>query len=262
MPSYWNDVPRSITANLQTVEAGCAEYATAAVVVSGTYAGVNLTFEASVNDGGTWVTVQAVQADANTVVTATGALTSTTRGYKLNVSPFNRVRVRTTAYTSGTMVVVWSCALAPGEPVPSTQSHAITGTVTTAPAAGVLLIGDVSAGVRTTATNALLGYHLVSAASTNAAVVKASAGRLYGWSLLNTAASPRYVKLHNTATTPTAGTGVVRTIAIPTGGLAQLILPHGHSFATGIGITAVTEAADNGTTGIGANEVVGELWYA
>jgi hypothetical protein len=161
------------------------------------------------------------------------------------------------------MNVIWSGSDG-GEPVAAVQTHAVTGsgTFTTAPAAGTNLIGDVSQGVRTTATNAVSAAHLVSAASTNATVAKASAGRVYGWSFLNTNAAIRYVKLHNSATTPTAGASVVRTIGIPAGGLAQLYIPHGHSFATGIAYTTVTEGADNGTTGVGAGDIVGELFYA
>jgi hypothetical protein len=60
--------------------------------------------------------------------------------------------------------------------------------------------------------------HLVSAATTNLTNVKASAGQLYGWCIFNTNAAVRYVKLHNTAGTPTAGTAIVQTIAVPAGG--------------------------------------------
>jgi hypothetical protein len=43
----------------------------------------------------------------------------------------------------------------------------------------------------------LLNAHLVSAASANATSIKTGPGRVYGWSIGNTNAAARYVKLHN-----------------------------------------------------------------
>ena len=83
-----------------------------------------------------------------------------------------------------------------------------------------------------------------SAASTNAAVVKASAGRVLGWQLANTTASWVYVKLHNQTTTPTAGAGVLRTIAIPPNGKSEFAQEGGIAFTTGIGLTTTAGAAD------------------
>lgn len=128
--------------------------------------------------------------------------------------------------------------------------------------AGASLIGDVSMQYRAGSTGAASGTHLVSAATTNPTVVKASAGRVVGWSFANTTASWRYVKLHNQTTSPTAGTGVVRTIAIPPNGLAQQSIPGGIAFTTGIALTTVTGAADSDTTVVAANDIVGDLFFA
>ncbi len=125
-----------------------------------------------------------------------------------------------------------------------------------------VIIGDVAEGVRATTTNAVSGFHRVAAGSGDAVNVKSTPGRLYGWSFQNVAATPRFVKLHNTAGTPTAGSGVVRTIGIPANGNASLWLNAGHFFSTGIGMTIVTGAADADATGATAGDVVGELWYA
>ena len=138
-------------------------------------------------------------------------------------------------------------------PLPVTQPALIASTA---------IIGDVSLAARATTTNALLALHRISTADTNAAIVKNGAGRLYGWSLSNSSNGWRYVKFHNQTTTPTAGSGVVRTIGIPAGGTRELLLDHGTFFSAGIGMTIVTEAADAGTTGIGAGEVVAEIFYA
>lgn len=124
------------------------------------------------------------------------------------------------------------------------------------------LIGDVGLNYRGNATGAASGAHIVSAANTNATVVKAGAGRVVGWSLYNTNAAVRFVKLHNQATTPTAGSGVVRTIAIPPNGVSNFTLEGGIAFATGIALTIVTGAADADATAVGLNDVVGDLFFA
>lgn len=104
--------------------------------------------------------------------------------------------------------------------------------------------------------------HLVSAASANPTVVKASPGTVLGWVLANTSAAWRYVKLHDQAAAPTPGAGVAQTIAIPPNGLAQFASPGGIPYAAGIGLTVVTGAADTDATAVGAGEVVGDLFFA
>jgi hypothetical protein len=143
----------------------------------------------------------------------------------------------------------------------------VSGTVTAnigtgAIAAGTNAIGDVGIQFRANATGAASGAHVVSAASTNPTVVKASAGRVLGWCLTNTAASIRYVKFHNQATSPTAGAGVVRTIGIPAGQTVALALLGGIAFTTGIAITIVTGAADSDAVAVAANDVVGDIFFA
>jgi hypothetical protein len=146
-------------------------------------------------------------------------------------------------------------------------SVGVVGTVTTSftqPAlvAGTAAIGDVGQQYRANATGAASGTHLVSAATTNATVVKASAGRVLGWFFINTNAAIRYVKLHNQTTTPTAGTGVVRTIGIPANGVASFTLEGGIAFSTGIALTTVTGAADADNTAVGLNDIIGDIFFA
>lgn len=147
----------------------------------------------------------------------------------------------------------------PGTVVLGAGASAI-GSVTIGAAAN--LIGDVGQQYRTNSGGAASGAHIVSAAGTNAAVVKAGAGRVVGWSLTNTNAAWRYVKLHNQTTTPTAGIGVVRTIAIPPNGVSNFALEGGIAFATGIALTTVTGAADADATAVGANDIIGDLFFA
>lgn len=129
-------------------------------------------------------------------------------------------------------------------------------------AAGTAAIGDVGVQYRATSTGAASGAHIVSAAGTNVANIKASAGRLLGYVLTNNAATKVYVKFHNTAGTPTAGAGVVRSIGIPAGQTVNFTIEGGISFATGIGVSIVTGAADSDATGVAANDVVGDIFFA
>jgi hypothetical protein len=121
-----------------------------------------------------------------------------------------------------------------------------------------------------TAINALktpaTPYKLVSAATTNATSLKASAGVIYGIQVTNVNASPRYLKLYNKASAPTVGTDTpVKTLIIPgnaTGAGSNVPIPvRGINFSTGIAFALTTEATDAGTTGVAANEIVVNIDY-
>jgi hypothetical protein len=103
--------------------------------------------------------------------------------------------------------------------------------------------------------------HLISGASTNATNVKGSAGQVYGWTIFNTNAATRYVKLHNTAGTPTAGASVVQTIAVPPSGGNNWSSETGIAFGTGIAFTTVTGTADADSAAVGANDLVIDIFY-
>lgn len=108
---------------------------------------------------------------------------------------------------------------------------------------------------------ALLAHKLISAATTNATSMKASAGRLATGRVANTHATAwRYLKFYNKASAPTVGTDVpVHTLAIPPGqsiSLLDLCGNYGISFATGIAYAITGAAADNDTTAIGAGDVI------
>lgn len=107
---------------------------------------------------------------------------------------------------------------------------------------------------------------VISAASTNATSVKASAGQVFTIIAVNTNAAVRYLKLYNKASAPTVGTDTpVLTIPIPgnaagagvsidTGGM-------GIAFATGIALAITTGVADADTGAVAANEIVVNLLY-
>ena len=104
-------------------------------------------------------------------------------------------------------------------------------------------------------------YHLVSAASTNPSVVKASAGTVNGWYIYNSNGSARKVAFHNIATTPTAGSGVVYSLVIPPLSAANVSFPDGITFTTGIAITTVTGLADSDVAAVALNDLVINIFY-
>jgi hypothetical protein len=107
-------------------------------------------------------------------------------------------------------------------------------------------------------TNALVA-HLVAAASTNAASIKGSAGTLMGVRVFNNAGYPIYVKFHNTAGVPTAGTGVIETVGVQAGTSVRFVL--GRAYATGIGVTMVKGLTDADATVLAANDAVVDIFY-
>ncbi|OXE37448.1 MAG: hypothetical protein CGW95_01475 [Phenylobacterium zucineum] len=78
----------------------------ALVVLSGTFS-ATMIFEGTV-DGTNWFPIQAARADVNSSVTTAGlalAFTAQAFGYKLDLNGVTQVRVRCTAFTSGTVNV-------------------------------------------------------------------------------------------------------------------------------------------------------------
>jgi len=114
---------------------------------------------------------------------------------------------------------------------------------------------------------ATLPFRLISAASTNATSVKASAGKITtitAVSINETTVS--YLKIYDKATAPTVGTDVpVMTIPVPTniqGAGIVVSIPNGVTFSNGIAIAVTGGVADSDTTAVLADEVVINLTYA
>lgn len=102
----------------------------------------------------------------------------------------------------------------------------------------------------------------LAAASTNATSVKGSAGQVFGWFIYNASASAKFLKLYNTASAPTAGSGTpVMTIPIPATSAANCEFANGIAFGTGIGFTMTGAVADNDTTALAANDLILNLLY-
>jgi hypothetical protein len=111
------------------------------------------------------------------------------------------------------------------------------------------------------ATGGLTTYHLVSAATTNATNIKASAGQVFGWYIYNSNAAARKVVFHNSAAAPTAGASVFFAIVIPPSSGANVEFGNGIAFSAGIGITTVTDLTDAGATAVAANDLIINIFY-
>ena len=105
---------------------------------------------------------------------------------------------------------------------------------------------------------AISTFRRVTTAGTNAVNVKASAGSLITVHITNFTDVLIYVKFHNTAGTPTAGSGVVFVVGCQAGMIRDVYV--GRDFATGIGMTVVAGAPDANNAAVLADAVV-EVGY-
>lgn len=123
----------------------------------------------------------------------------------------------------------------------------------------------VSQGLDGVAQDGWTPARLISAASTNATSLKASAGQLGFIYAINLNAAVRYLKLYNKASAPTVGTDTpIATLPIPasaTGAGFMIPIPGGVNFTTGIAYALTTGVADSDTGAVAANEILLFLGY-
>lgn len=104
-----------------------------------------------------------------------------------------------------------------------------------------------SAPVQATA-GGLTGFRRLATADTNLAVVKAAAGRVYGYQISNPSAAAKFVRLYNKATAPVIAADtalILRTIMVPAGGIAFYHVGAGLAgFAAGIEAAARSVARE------------------
>jgi hypothetical protein len=108
----------TIVATNGTVQTSVIDAAGAGCIVFGTYV-ASLIFESSLDGGTNWVPVQGQQIDTGVITSTPGALTSTTRAWEFGTSGMTHIRVRATAYTSGTVAVAWVATAIAADPVVS-----------------------------------------------------------------------------------------------------------------------------------------------
>jgi hypothetical protein len=133
------------------------------------------------------------------------------------------VRVNVTTLSGGNVIISGASSLTPAEPLQGT-----------------------------------IPSHYLSSASTNSTLVKAAAGLIIDGVAQNTGASTVYLKLYDTATAPTCGSGTpVATLAVPNGGApVKFGTPLGLGFVNGIGFCITGAIADADTTSAVVGAVV------
>lgn len=198
-------------------------------------------FEGSIDstDGidGTWFGIQAARTNANTI-DLTAALTlaagvSQAYAWEASVNAVRWIRIRCTIAATASTIPTWTVIRGSyaTEPIPALQTHAVTGS------------GNFS-----TAPGAATTLNAVSAATTNATLIKSTAGNLMELTVFNPTAALVYVKLYNKTSAPTVGTDVpIATIPVPVNGLVNMAFgSNGKRFGTGISyaITAGPLATD------------------
>lgn len=106
-------------------------------------------------------------------------------------------------------------------------------------------------------------HRTISAATTNATVVKASSAQLVGIVASNVNAAVRYLKLYNKATAPTVGTDVpLLTLSLPLGGVPVVAsFGDGIPFSAGLSFALTTGLADADTAAVAASEIIVQLLY-
>lgn len=208
------------------------------------------------NDNVTWVTSQTVSSATGAAITTfTAAILATTAVY----ARYFRLRL-STATTGGTTTLSVQQFDFFGSP--TTQATSIT----TLPslAVGSNLIGDVGIQYRALGSGAASFVSVQSPATPAVATIKASATRLIGYYLQNSATTLRSVKIFN-ATAPTLGTTAASfEIDIPANGISQLHFEGGLSFLTAstYSVTSAKGLTDNTATGLALNDVSGFIAFA
>jgi len=109
-------------------------------------------------------------------------------------------------------------------------------------------------------------FHLVSAASNNAQIVKGGAGTVSAIWCTNINAEIAFLKFFDVATLPNPATDAAHFVCgIPGGEAAgaggSLAIPGGLCFSNGIAFAIVTGAADGNNTGVALGEVVVSFVY-
>lgn len=224
---------------------------------TGTFSAVNCAFEWSLESTWetNWFSVQAVRSNANTIETTTWSLSAQpVYAWELSVNGLKRIRVRCTALWTGVQswrFVLWTYAT---EPIPAAQTtgiQAISWSVTSLP------------GTPATTTGYSTHSSIVSAANTNATLVKAWATVVGSMQISNSSTSWRYVKLYDKVTAPVVwdSSAIKKNIGVPPGDTLLLNFSTHIRFALGLGMRITANPAVSDDTAIGANEVIVNISY-
>lgn len=217
-----------------------------------------ITLEGS-NDNVNWVAVPYILTSGALTTTGVLGLTAATMVYI--ATPFIWLRARVSTLITTPPVSPYVVLLFDDQAIATifasalNQTVTVSGTITANLAASSVIALNALAAAGGAAVTRLSG---VSAAT---GVVKASAGRRYGLSLMNTQAAIRYVHFYNKTTAPTIATDTpVETIAIAANGRVDLSCDTGISFATGISYGVTTDNIAVPAAVGAAGDVVGTIY--
>lgn len=198
------------------------------------------------NDNGTFDEV--VSQDMGEQTSPYVSDTTTTGIYKIPTA-FQYLRVRVTAYTSGT---VEGFALAYKE---DSNTGQISATGQVGLNAGTAYIGDVK--VLPTISAPSISHKVISAVGVNATLLQVGASNIDMLLMVSGAATPRFVKFYDQATIPVVGTDIPKyTFPLAVGASPLQLPPKGLNFTTGLAYAILLSVEDAGTTPF---TVVGEV---
>ncbi len=215
-------------------------------------------FEASFNStngtDGDWFSVRGVRTNANTVETATPAISAGNYAWRFGLDGFSWFRIRCIAGMSGTANITLIATTNADDPVPASEGGP-------ASQSGTWIFTAEGRSDRGATTN----HHLVSSASTNATLVSNGSRAMECIHFSNNSSTDEaYLKLYNTSSVPTAGTGTpVKVIMAPpmstitVSGSASAI-----RFTAGVGYTITGGAANTDTTAVAAEQCIVGITYA
>lgn len=248
--------PRTVTGSIVSATStitllSLTGYGGVSVEVRGTYTGVNFLLEGS-NDGTNWSTISMSRQDTPQLQQSTGVIASVIRSWIAPTMGMNRVRVRATAWASGTATVTINGSLA-----------SIPTAVQTLPSGTQTVSGTVTATVAN-ATASLIGAKAAGCAvqarylDLNSTGVLVQTGQTYANSLHihNEGAATVYVKVYNKATAATSADTPTQVYGVATKGSVSINLGIGLQLSLGYSLRATTGFADADTTNPAANTCI------
>ena len=232
--------------NTDLFSVDCSAFRSINFQITGTWVGT-ITFQAS-NDNTNWNSCVLFQGGGGT--STVGATTANNLLYG-STGGFNFFRIRFTAYTSGTATVTGFLLKEPASGAVSSNGAAVT-------------VGHITTSTTSvTGTGASAPFTVNSAASTNAASIKASGANLYGMSIMNASASTKYVRFYNKASAPTVGTDVpIMVVAVPATSSKEIEYVPAMRFGTGLAVAITGGAAVTDSTAVAAGDVQLMVSYA
>jgi hypothetical protein len=128
--------------------------------------------------------------------------------------------------------------------------------------AGTAQIGSAPLGASATVGTGTVNARVKSAVSNNLTSVKASAGKLFGFTLYNSTAAAKFFKIYNKASAPIVASDVpIMTVIVPANGQSNYSNPIGKAFATGIAYAITGAIGDTDATNTAVDDVTGALDY-